>query len=163
MPILVSDSSVLIDLERGGLLESAFLCGFAMVVPDWLYENELKDFNGPYLIQLGLGVTELTPSEMQLAQEVLNVRPELSPEDCFALACATRPDHILLAGDASLRAEASARNLAVSGFLWLLDQMRDSNKVALATLCEGLTKAGGHPRCRLPKSEVEKRLKAWCI
>ena len=49
MIILVSDTSVLIDLERGALLESAFSCGLTMVVPDLLYARELAAENGPLL------------------------------------------------------------------------------------------------------------------
>jgi hypothetical protein len=37
MVVLVSDTSVLIDLERGNLLETAFACGLTMIVPDLLY------------------------------------------------------------------------------------------------------------------------------
>ncbi|SRR5260221_8133353 len=162
MAILVSDPSVLIDLERGGLLEASFLCGLSMVVPDLLYETELKGSNGAYLMQLGLAVTELNADEVQLAQEILNHRRALSPEDCFALACAHRPDHSLLAGDGPLRAEASARKVACNGLLWLLDQMLASGKVSAAVLCEGLTKISNDRRCRLPKAELEKRLKTWC-
>ena len=44
MKILVSDTSVLIDLERGGLLEAAFGCGHPLVVPDY-----------PYQVQVGAG------------------------------------------------------------------------------------------------------------
>src|SRR5712691_13120784 len=99
MAILVSDSSVLIDLERGGLLEAAFECGLTMVVPDLLFENELKDSNGAYLVKLGLTVVELSPDEVQLAQDLQALRPALSLADCFALACSTRDDHALLAGD----------------------------------------------------------------
>ena len=56
MIVLVSDTSILIDLERGGLLEAAFSCGLTMVVPDLLYERELESENGPFLRKLGLGV-----------------------------------------------------------------------------------------------------------
>ncbi|MEI2713936.1 MAG: hypothetical protein V9G04_11790 [Nocardioides sp.] len=55
MIILVSDTSILIDLERGGLLEAAFSCGLTMVVPDLLYERELEPENGALLRKLGLG------------------------------------------------------------------------------------------------------------
>lgn len=64
MIILVSDTSILIDLERGGLLEAAFSCGLTMVVPDLLYERELEPENGPLLRALGLGVVSLTPEEV---------------------------------------------------------------------------------------------------
>ena len=49
MIVLVSDTSVLIDLERGGLLEVAFSCGHQLVVPDLLYVLELEPENGPLL------------------------------------------------------------------------------------------------------------------
>ena len=55
MIILVSDTSILIDLERGGLLEASFSCGLTMVVPDLLYERELEPENGALLRKLGLG------------------------------------------------------------------------------------------------------------
>jgi len=37
--ILVSDTSVLIDLERGGLLEAVFTLAHEFAVPDVLYDR----------------------------------------------------------------------------------------------------------------------------
>ena len=42
MKVLVSDTSILIDLERGSLLEICFRLPFQFAVPDLLYERELK-------------------------------------------------------------------------------------------------------------------------
>lgn len=78
MIILVSDTSILIDLDRGGLLEAAFSCGLTMVVPDLLYESELEKENGQYLKTLGLGVINLNPNEVTMAQSVHSQRPALS-------------------------------------------------------------------------------------
>jgi hypothetical protein len=158
----VSDSSVLIDLERGGLVEVAFQCDISMVVPDLLYENELRDSTGPYLQRLGLGVTVLSPDEVAAAQDLQNSRPVLSLEDCFALICAGRADHALLAGDGHLRKEALARNVTCRGVLWLLDEMLRSGKATRTLLCDALTKIAQHHRCRLPRTEVELRLNSWC-
>ena len=44
MTVLVSDVSVLIDLEHGSLLEAAFQMPFEFAVPDVLYELELKAY-----------------------------------------------------------------------------------------------------------------------
>lgn len=162
MAILVLDSSVLIDLERGGLLEATFLCGLVIVVPDFLFENELRSSNGTYLVELGLAITELSPDEMQFAQDIEGLRPALSLEDCAALVCATRADHTLLAGDGPLRNEAGARKIECRGLLWLLDQMLESGKVSKTLLCESILKISQHSRCRLPKPEVEKRRRLWC-
>ena len=52
MPVLVSDTSVLIDLERGSFLEPVFHLPLEFAVPDLLYERELKDHGGPILLDL---------------------------------------------------------------------------------------------------------------
>ncbi len=161
MIILVSDTSVLIDLERGGLLEQAFSCGLTMVVPDLLYARELEPDNGPLLRKLGLGVVALNPDEVNFAQQLRTQSPGLSLPDCFALSCARRADHALVSGDMLLRNEAQARQCTVYGLLWILDQMEASGKVSTATLHEGLSRIWNHPRQRLPRAEVMRRLQGW--
>lgn len=161
MIILVSDTSVLIDLERGGLLEPAFSCGLTMVVPDLLYARELEAENGPLLRKLGLGVVALNPDEVNFAQQLRTQQPGLSLPDCFALSCARRQNHALVSGDKLLRTEAQAKHCVVYGLLWILDQMEASRKVSTATLHEGLTRIWNHPRRRLPKSDVTARLQRW--
>jgi hypothetical protein len=54
MTILVSDTSVLIDLERGDLISCAFKLSATFSVPDVLYERELRDHGGEELVKLGL-------------------------------------------------------------------------------------------------------------
>lgn len=161
MAILVSDTSVLIELERGGLLEPAFSFGLIMVVPDLLYQNEIEEENGPYLRTLGLGVVSLTPDEVELAQTIKEQRPALSLPDCFALSCALRQEHVLVTGDQKLRNEAIARNAKARGLLWILDQMELSGKFSSKLLHEGLCRISAHQRCRLPKNEVHERLLRW--
>lgn len=161
MIILVSDTSVLIDLERGGLLQPAFSCGLTMVVPDLLYARELEADNGPLLRALGLGVVPLDPDEVDFAQRLRMERPGLSLPDCFALSCARRDNHALVSGDRLLRTEAQARHCPVYGLLWILDQMELSGNVGAATLREGLERIWNHPRRRLPKAEVMERLQRW--
>lgn len=160
MILLVSDTSILIDLERGGLLEVAFSCGLTMIVPDILYDRELLSENGPYLRSLGLGVVELSPDEVSFAQQVKSARTSLSLADCFALSFTQRADHILLSGDKILHSEARARNGEVHGLLWLLDRMHAEN-VSPEKLFDGLTKIQTHYRCRLPKEDVQIRLSLW--
>jgi hypothetical protein len=161
MAILVSDTSVLIDLERGELLEHAFSCDLIMVVPDLLYQKELEMENGPYLRALGLNVLSLTPDEVEHAQTIKDKCPMLSSPDCFALSCALRQDHVLLTGDMNLRKEATVLEAKVYGLLWLLDQMEASGKFSFTLLHEGLSRIAAHQRCRLPKEEVKWRLSKW--
>jgi hypothetical protein len=59
MTTLVSDTSVLIDLERGELIECAFELSATFVVPDVLYERELREYGGDGLLKLGVKVESL--------------------------------------------------------------------------------------------------------
>lgn len=163
MILLVSDTSVLIELERGDLLPLAFASGMTMIVPDLLYNNELAAYNGPYYRDLGLQVVALTPEELGHAQAVSSAHATLSLPDCFALACATRPQHALLTSDGPLRAIAEQQGVVRFGLLWLLDRMADANPNALATLHEGLTRIAKHPKCRQPMGEVRARLQQWVV
>ena len=160
MAVLVSDTSVLIDLERGGLLVPAFASGLSMVVPDLLYEDELKDTNGPYLRTLGLGVLALDPPELQLVQVIKRRRSVLSLADCFALVLALREDHALVTGDRNLRQEAEKEKTATYGLLWLLDQLVDLG-VVRSTLHQGLSGIASNVKCRLPRDEVMRRFTEW--
>ena len=161
MILLVSDTSVLIDLERGDLLPLAFTCGMTMVVPDLLYTRELEGYNGTYYRELGLQVVSLNPEEISLAQEMSSTHRSLSLPDCFALACATRPQHALLTSDGPLRAIAERRGVTRYGLLWLLDRIAETNAASLGSLHEGLTKISAHPRSRQPIGEVRSRLQRW--
>jgi len=161
MVVLVSDTSILISLERGGLLEVAFACGLTMVVPDLLYLNELESTNGAYLQKLGLGVIALSSKEVATAQKIKNQRSTLSLPDCFALVCAMRPNHALVSGDKALRSEAKKHLNDVFGIFWILDQMAASGEVDAPLLYDGLTAIANDPYCRLPKEEINIRLKAW--
>ena len=46
MGILVSDTSALVDQERGSLLEATFRMPFEFTVPDLLDDRELKNHGG---------------------------------------------------------------------------------------------------------------------
>ena len=161
MIVLVSDTSVLIDLERGGLLEAAFACGHQLVVPDLMYVLELEPENGPLLKAMGLQVVELTAEEVAFAQAAQAAAPTLSFPDCFALSCARRPQHMLVTGDMVLRRKAEGDAVPCRGLLWLLDEMETSGAIAAMSLAEGLERISAHPRCRLPKVEVQIRIKKW--
>jgi hypothetical protein len=90
MAILVSDTSVLIDLERGQLLDPCFHLPFEFAVPDLLYKRELAEYGGAELVARGLRVEELTGAELTVAQAVRASRPKLSLPDAYAFSLASR-------------------------------------------------------------------------
>jgi hypothetical protein len=161
MRVLVSDTSVLIDLERGGLLEAAFCLSWEFAVPDLLYKRELRDHNGPDLLRLGLRVEALDPDGLQLALHYQARVPALSLPDTFALALAKTNGWILLAGDGDLRRLAAAEAIDHHGVLWVLDQLLDQAQATPQFLHAALSALSAHPRCRLPTRDIRERLERY--
>lgn len=159
--LCVSDTSVLTDLDRGSLLEVAFDLPFVFVVPDLLYERELRPYGGARLLDRGLHVAELDGEGVDSALNFRRQRPSLSLADAFALALATEYRWVLLTGDRVLRNLAAAEGVVCHGLLWLLDQMSDTGVTDRRKLCAALKAISAHPRCRLPGAEVNKRLARW--
>ena len=145
--------------SRGSLVEPTFRLPFEFTVPDVLYERELKDPGGPDLVSLGLRVEELDGDGVALALGYLrSKRRALSLPDSFALALAKTNSWMLLSGDRGLRELAEEEEVARHGVLWLLDRIFDHRVIERNDLCAGLGQIAAHPRCRLPKAEIRKRL-----
>ncbi len=161
MRILVSDTSVLIDLERGQLLEATFALTWEFAVPDLLYKRELRSHNGPELLRLGLRVESLDGDGVQIALDFQTRVPALSLADSFALALAKINSWTLLAGDGELRKLAGIEAVEYHGVLWVFDQLLDQTAVAAVMLHRSLTTIANHPRCRLPVRDVRERLEQY--
>ena len=161
MKVQVSDTSVLIDLERGTLLEPCFRLPFQFVVPDLLYERELKNYGGDNLLRLGLRIEELDSTGVACALRYRREQPLISLPDSLALALAARNTWTLLTGDGALRGLANEERVDCHGVLWLLDQMFEVSATSANKLHVGLEAISAHPRCRLPKAEIRRRLGRW--
>ena len=159
--VCVSDTSVLIDLDRGSLVEAVFGLPFEFVVPDLLYERELREHGGEDLRKRGLRVEELDGKGVVQALGYRGREPSLSLVDSFALALVVANCWMLLTGDRVLRRLASAEGVECHGLLWVLDQMFEGAVVDRRPLYSGLKAISEHPRSRLPRAEVNKRLERW--
>ena len=133
--MLVSDTSVLVDLQRGNLLSEAFRLPFQFVVPDLLYERELQDPGRGKLLALGLTVADLAAEEVAAATAYRREKPTLSLPDAFALALAASRGLTLLTGDRRLRASADDAGVTCHGLLWLFDLMFAHGIVPAPPLC----------------------------
>ncbi|MCY3941435.1 MAG: hypothetical protein OXG29_10210 [Gammaproteobacteria bacterium] len=162
MKVLVSDTSVLIDVERGSLFDACFGLPFDFVVPDLLYQRELKDHGGPDLIQRGLRVEALDGSGVVLALGYRRRNQSLSLPDSFALALASVNSWILLSGDGGMRELAHSEGVTCHGVLWLIDQVYEHGLASADQICSSIQAIASHPRCRLPKNEIRKRIRLYC-
>ena len=114
---------MLTDLDRGSLLEAVFDLPLVFVVPDLLYERELRPYGGAQLLKRGLQVAELDGEGVARALNFRRVRRSLSLADTFALALAAENRWMLLTGDRVLQNLAISQGVVCHGLLWLLDQM----------------------------------------
>lgn len=158
---LATDNSVLVDLERGGLLSAAFRLPCKFTVTDLLYKRELLPHGGDRLMRLGLTVAELEPSEMDRAIALHRRTPSLSLADCSILELARYRRCTLLTGDKELRRTAESESIQCHGLLWLLDKIRRAATATPQQLHRGLKAIADHPRCRLPESAIRQRLVAY--
>lgn len=158
MTVLVSDTSVIIDLDRGALLDDLFRLPLEFAVPDLLFARELAGELGDRLVAWGLRVEELTPAELTRATIVRRHRASLSIADTFAFALAESRQWTLLTGDAELRDLAMEARIEMHGVLWLFDRFEEGDLVPRDRLHASLSAISAHPRCRLPIQEVRRRL-----
>jgi hypothetical protein len=158
MRVVVSDSSVLIDLERGALLQVTFRLSHIFAVPDLLYRRELELYNGPHLRDMGLEVHPLSEAGVTLASDYRLRQRRVSLPDAFALALAKLGGHVLLSGDADLRTLAAEEQVECRGLLWLFDEIESAALLAPADLEAALSAIAAHPRCRLPETETTARI-----
>jgi predicted nucleic acid-binding protein len=161
--ILVSDTSVLIDLERGSFLEVMFSLPYEFAVPDVLYHQEMKGDWGARLVTLGLRVEEVSKEGVANALRYRSERRFLSVPDSFALALAKERTWTLLTGDGDLRDLAGGENVECHGVLWLLDRMAEAGIPGFQALHDGLAALAGHQRCRLPRREITIRLERYRV
>ncbi|MBI3699139.1 MAG: hypothetical protein HY242_01660 [Afipia sp.] len=161
MTYVVSDTSILIDLERGGLMRPCLQLPFGFAVPDKLYNDELADYRGPEWLECGLQIIELDSGEVSLAQQVLNERRKLSVVDAYAYSLASNRQWMLLSGDGELRDLADQNNVTCNGVLWVTDEIFTAEIMNNEELASALEAIGKHPRCRLPKLEIKTRLERY--
>jgi hypothetical protein len=156
-PIVVLDTSVAVDLYRAGLIDAFFKLPAKYMVPDILYEDELKDWFGELLMTNGLTIEQLDETEICRAREFLRRCPSLSLVDAYALALAVRGNHTILAGAKDIRELGQEVGLDVRGVLHVFDLIEEAQIVPPAGLHTCLSTMCKFRRVRLPMEEVEAR------
>lgn len=155
----VVDTSVLVDLENGQLLEANFRLDRRFIVPDKIYQEQISSNNRNLLLELGL-VIELTDygSGIDVLEIYDRYKGTLSLPDCSSLALALSRRCMLLTGGARLRQVAGGMGVECHGTLWLIDQMHAAKVATPQELYDGLIRMSQNERCWLPMDEIERRL-----
>ena len=91
MKVIVSDTSVIIDLCKVQLIEPAFSLPYEFVVPDVMFQDEfldLSNYERGDLLASGLAVSVLSGEAVGMAVDYGAAFKRLSTNDQFALALA---------------------------------------------------------------------------
>ena len=112
---------------------------------------------------MGLEVVELNGDEVSRAVFIERENRSLSLPDSFALALSASRKWTLLTGDAVLRAVAQCLGVTCHGVLWVLDRIHSAGIATPEELTAGLGRIRDHPRCRLPRDEIDTRFRRYAI
>lgn len=159
MLLIISDASVLIDIEHGELTSAMFSLPWQFVVPDILFVEELEEKHG-HLIQLGLVSRSMHSDLVSEAYKLRHEYIQTSVNDLLALTLAKHENCWLLTGDKALRKVATTLNVEVHGTLWLVNQMLQQQKITVEVArvsFQCMKKSGS----RLPWNKVDKMLEEF--
>jgi predicted nucleic acid-binding protein len=160
--IVVSDSSVLMDVAKVDLVEATLALPYEFVIPDVMLAEELLDL-GTYTptALLALGFREACLDGAGVAQALryaAQYRTGLSRNDCFAMTFAETHSCILLTSDRELRSVSLRKGIEVHGLLWLIDLMIEHRTIESCVLVEALETLDQKPRVRLPQDALRHRI-----
>jgi predicted nucleic acid-binding protein len=157
MRIVVNDSSALIDLKKGGLLELLVELPFEFLVSDSLVADELLSFTKDEVafIRRKMTVVSLSGAEVLRVRHVQSSSPALSFHDCSALVIARRElGWVLLTGDRRLRAKAEAESVECHGILWVVEELAKLKLTTPRVLLKALETWRNDITVRLPIAEL---------
>jgi len=156
MLLIISDASVLIDIEHGELTSAMFSLPWQFAVPDVLFAEELEERHG-HLKQFGL-ISKTIDSD--LVNEAYNLRQkhvQTSVNDLLALTLAKHEKCRLLTGDKALRKVAATLDVEVNGTLWLVKEMIQQQKITIEVARASFQRMK-NSGSRLSWNEIEKML-----
>ncbi len=122
MRVVVSDANILIDLVDGGIASSLSHLPYQIVVPEILFEEELRARHSN-LIDLGISIEPSAENSILEVERQIRRYPRISRNDAFALVMAQEKQCVLLTGDQNLRKAAENCKIEVHGTVHLIEEI----------------------------------------
>lgn len=165
--IVVNDTNVFIDLLDIGLLEHFFQLPWEVHTTDFvmfeLSREGQRNAVEIYQVNKRLHVASFEMDELceiRGLQKVYENKTNVSLTDCSVWYYAKRKGYILLTGDRKLRTSSMKDGVEVRGILYVFDKLVEETILAPAVAVEKM-KQLQIINPRLPKDELEKRIKSW--
>lgn len=162
MRIIVTDSSSLIDLKKGHLLDAFLDLPHELIVPESMLLDELLSFTESEvgLMRRKMTVTALDGAQIKRVHAVQHAEPALTLYDCMALIVATdNPGAILLTGDRRLRNVAMNDGIQAHGVLWIVQELANLQITPPSLLMNALERWRDDKLVRLPAADVDRLMR----
>lgn len=165
MEIIVNDTNIFIDLQSIGLLRALCDLPYDVRTVDFVV-NEIKDRAQADSLATLVGegkikVESFNINELaEIIEEHSAISGNLSVPDCSVCYYARKHSATLLTGDRQLRRYAENNNVTVRGVLFIFDELVAHNIIKTGIAAQKLRELT-NINVRLPKSEIEKRIKKW--
>lgn len=165
--IVVSDTNILIDLVDIDLLEQFLLLPFGVHTTDIVIAEitveEQKAAVLSVVEKASIKVKTYTPDEMLRLFSFISSKQQtydLHPADFSVWQYSSENGYTLLTGDGNLRKAASADGVEVHGTIYIIDKMVE-HQILAPTLAADKLELLYSINSRLPKSEIDLRIKLW--
>lgn len=158
MPILISDATVVHDLDRGRLLTALADLPEAFFVPDMLIDKDISPGAASTLRASGVRVVSLDGRELADAIAAHRGEGTLSLGECCALAFARVRRCGMLTTYGELRSAALNQGISVCCALWCLDQIQAAALRDTVQLYAALQAMVGRSHHAFPPDQVTQRI-----
>lgn len=156
---LILDTSICIDLAKGGLLAIMGTLSPRPAIPDITFA-ELVEPSGEEVLAAGIEVVSITANGVSRAAELADSYGGVSTPDIYCLVACEELQRTLATADRALTKTAHAVGVRAHGMLWLLDQLVTEKKLtndAAAGSLELMLIRG----CWQPKGACELKIREW--
>jgi len=162
MNLLIHDANILIDLIKLDCIHYLFSLDYEMYTTNAVrYElyDEQKRILDIYIAENKLKIRKIEDSEDDEVTQIFNENEGvISYPDATVYYVSKKMGGYLLTGDQNLRLFAEKYGVEVKGIIWLFDEMKRKKVLTLSLYKEFLKKLE-EMNPRLPKKEIEKRIK----
>jgi len=158
--ILVTDTSIWIDLIKSGLLENFFNLPYTICTSVFIKEYETIELDWDELSIKGLHFLELSEEEIGILYDLKQAKRKLSLPDIASYLNALDVKGILLTGDQNLRSFAK-NYVEVHGFLWVIDMIVGKKLINPLIAIKIIKDLLEDPNVRLPLVECKIYIKKW--
>jgi rRNA-processing protein FCF1 len=160
MKLLINDANILIDIVKLDIVDAFMSLEFDLHTTDFVLA-ELNDIQQEKIALGRLSILKTDSVEdFSSIVSLVNLHKGLSFEDCSVWHYTQKMQGTLITGDGMLRKKALNAGLAVKGIIFILEQIKEQNKLPIALCIEKLEVLKTLNE-RLPKHEIDKRIHDW--